>query len=132
MRFKSPLIAVSAVSMLALSACGGSGSSSGQAGPTDNKSLGNTGNFTDVNAKGPVSISGAQKGGTVTVSTPPVASFDDVTNCWDAVNRITVGTEEPGQSPPTNVTDSIVPGFTLVAGSTRSRKRDMTVTGTPG
>jgi peptide/nickel transport system substrate-binding protein len=69
MRFKSPLIAVSAVSMLALSACGGSGSSSSAGGPTDNESLGNTGNFTDVNAKGPVSISGAQKGGTVTVST---------------------------------------------------------------
>jgi len=69
MRFKSPLIAVSAVSMLALSACGGSGSSSSQAGGQDAKNLGNTGNTTDALAKGPVTISGAQKGGTVTVST---------------------------------------------------------------
>src|SRR4249919_2392377 len=70
MRFKSPLIAVSAVSMLALSACGGSGSSSDQGGSSqDNNNLGNTGNGTDPTAKGPVTIAGAQKGGTVTVST---------------------------------------------------------------
>jgi peptide/nickel transport system substrate-binding protein len=71
MRFKSPLIAVTAVGMLALSACGGSGSSSGTAtNPSqNNSSLGNTGNGQDPTAKGPVSLSGAQKGGVVTVLT---------------------------------------------------------------
>src|SRR6476469_8604989 len=71
MRFKSPLIAISAVGMLALSACGGSGSSSSNAGDgsQNNNQLGNTGNGQDKTAKGPVTISGAQKGGTVTVLT---------------------------------------------------------------
>jgi len=70
MRFKSPLIAISAVGVLALSACGGSGSSSGSAGNSqDNNNLGNTGNGQDASAKGPVTISGATKGGTVTVYT---------------------------------------------------------------
>jgi peptide/nickel transport system substrate-binding protein len=71
MRFKSPLIAISAVGVLALSACGGSGSDSGNAGGStqNNNELGNTGNNQDAAAKGPVSISGAKKGGTVTVLT---------------------------------------------------------------
>jgi peptide/nickel transport system substrate-binding protein len=70
MRFKSPLIAISAVGVLALSACGGSGSSSGEAEQnTQNQNLGNTGNGQDPTAKGPVTIAGAQKGGTVTVLT---------------------------------------------------------------
>jgi peptide/nickel transport system substrate-binding protein len=71
MRFKSPLIAISAVGVLALSACGGSGSDSGDTGNStqDNNQLGNTGNNQDASAKGPVSIDGAQKGGTVTVLT---------------------------------------------------------------
>src|SRR6476469_5017988 len=71
MRFKSPLIAISAVGMLALSACGGSGSSSSNAGDgsQNNNQLGNTGYGQDKTAKGPVTISGAQKGGTVTVLT---------------------------------------------------------------
>jgi peptide/nickel transport system substrate-binding protein len=71
MRFKSPLIAISAVGVLALSACGGSGSDSGDAGDQaqNNNDLGNTGNGQDPTAKGPVSIDGAQKGGTVTVLT---------------------------------------------------------------
>ena len=70
MRFKSPLIAISAVGMLALSACGGSGSSTPSTGPgQNNSSLGNTGNGQDPTAKGPVTISGAQKGGIVTVLT---------------------------------------------------------------
>jgi len=71
MRFKSPLIAISAAGVLALSACGGSGSnSSTDAGQNkQNENLGNTGNSKDPTAKGPVSISGAQKGGTVTVLT---------------------------------------------------------------
>jgi peptide/nickel transport system substrate-binding protein len=70
MRFKSPLIAISAVGMLALSACGGSGSSSNTAaGGQDNNKLGDTGNNQDPTAKGPVTIDGAQKGGIVTVLT---------------------------------------------------------------
>ncbi|MDX6357894.1 MAG: peptide/nickel transport system substrate-binding protein, partial [Nocardioidaceae bacterium] len=71
MRFKSPLIAISAVGIMALSACGGSGSSSPTAGNSgqDNGQLGNTGNGQDATAKGPVTISGAQKGGIVTVLT---------------------------------------------------------------
>ena len=70
MRFKSPLIAISAVGMLALSACGGSGSSSNAGSGDDvNSHGGDTGNFQDAKAQGPVTISGAQKGGTVTVST---------------------------------------------------------------
>jgi peptide/nickel transport system substrate-binding protein len=71
MRFKSPLIAISAVGLLALSACGGSGSSSGNAGDNtqDNTKLGDTGNGQDAKAQGPVTIAGAKKGGTVTVLT---------------------------------------------------------------
>src|SRR3954465_14517136 len=71
MRFKSPLIAISAVGMLALSACGGSGSSSTDAGDQtkQNDNLGNTGNGQDPTAQGPVTISNAQKGGTATVLT---------------------------------------------------------------
>ena len=70
MRFKSPLIAISAVGVLALSACGGSGSNSeGDAQASQNSQLGNTGNGQDATAKGPVTISGAQQGGTVTVLT---------------------------------------------------------------
>jgi peptide/nickel transport system substrate-binding protein len=71
MRFKSPLIAISAVGVLALSACGGSGSSSGTAGneTQNNNELGNTGNGQDPTAKGPVTIAGAKKGGIVTVLT---------------------------------------------------------------
>ncbi len=70
MRFKSPLIAISAVAVLALSACGGSGSSSGNAEQNQqNENLGNTGNGQCADCKGPVTISGAQKGGMVTVLT---------------------------------------------------------------
>jgi peptide/nickel transport system substrate-binding protein len=70
MRFKSPLIAISAVGVLALSACGGSGSDSGAADQeSQNANLGNTHNFTDPTAQGPVTIPGAQKGGIVTVTT---------------------------------------------------------------
>jgi peptide/nickel transport system substrate-binding protein len=71
MRFKSPLIAISAVGVLALSACGGSGSDS--SGTSDqesqNNNIGNTGNNQDPTAKGPVTLAGAKKGGTVTVLT---------------------------------------------------------------
>ena len=66
----SPALALLATTALALSACGGSGSSSDNgAGPVDTGQLGNTGGGTDATATGPVSIAGAQKGGTVTVLT---------------------------------------------------------------
>jgi peptide/nickel transport system substrate-binding protein len=68
MRLKTPLVALSSVGLLALAACG-SGGSSGT--PTGNSSIqgGDTGNFRNPNAKGPVTISGAQSGGIVTVLT---------------------------------------------------------------
>jgi peptide/nickel transport system substrate-binding protein len=70
MRFKSPLIAIPVAGVLALSACGGSGSDSdATAQNSQNQSLGNTGDGKDATAKGPVTIAGAQKGGTVTVLT---------------------------------------------------------------
>ena len=79
MRFKSPLIAISAVGVLALSACGGSGSdNSGTADQTEqNENIGNTGNGQDASAKGPVTISGAKKGGIVTVLTLTGLHDDD-------------------------------------------------------
>jgi len=70
MRFKKPMISLVAASMLALAACGGSGTGGGNAGgePSVNtKDLGNTGDGTDPTRKGPVSIAGAKKGGTVKV-----------------------------------------------------------------
>lgn len=72
MRFRAPVIAVTAiVSLAGLAACGGSGNSNDTSpgGPIDSNSLGATGNGTDPNAKGPVTIDGATKGGTVTVLT---------------------------------------------------------------
>jgi len=72
MRFKKPIVALSAAGLLALAACGGSSddSSSGDTGNTiDKENLGNTGSGMDAEAKGPVTIDGAQKGGTVTVLT---------------------------------------------------------------
>src|SRR3954468_3726502 len=70
MRFKSPLIAIPVAGVLALSACGGSGSDSGtDAQNSQNANIGNTGDGKDATAQGPVTIPGAQKGGTVTVLT---------------------------------------------------------------
>jgi peptide/nickel transport system substrate-binding protein len=64
------LIAISAAGVLALSACGGSGTDSdAEAQNSQNSQLGNTGNGQDATAKGPVTIDGAQKGGIVTVLT---------------------------------------------------------------
>ena len=100
MRFKSPLIAVSAVGMLALSACGGSGSSSnptangGSSGSTD---FGATGTGKDANAKGPVTISGAQKGGTVTVLTLTGPHHDHRPE-RDLLHRHLVDHERPGDA----------------------------------
>ncbi|MDX6360553.1 MAG: peptide/nickel transport system substrate-binding protein, partial [Nocardioidaceae bacterium] len=68
MRLKTPLVALSSAGLLALAACGGSGSSGP---PTSNPPVkgGDTGNGKDAKAQGPFTISGAQKGGIVTVMT---------------------------------------------------------------
>jgi peptide/nickel transport system substrate-binding protein len=63
------LVALSSVGLLALAACGGSGTDSNAGETPSNFNPGATGNFQDPNAKGPVTISGAQKGGIVTVMT---------------------------------------------------------------
>jgi len=69
MRLKTPLVALSSVGLLALAACGGSGGGSTPNSTPSNFKPGATGNFQDKNAKGPVTLAGAQKGGTVTVLT---------------------------------------------------------------
>jgi peptide/nickel transport system substrate-binding protein len=68
MRLKTPLVALSSAGLLALAACGGSGSSGP---PTSNPPVkgGDTGNGKDAKAQGPFTIQGAQKGGIVTVMT---------------------------------------------------------------
>ncbi len=69
MRVTSAL-AMFATAALTLGACGGTGSSSPDTGAkVDTGQLGNTNGGTDATAKGPVTISGAQKGGIVTVLT---------------------------------------------------------------
>jgi peptide/nickel transport system substrate-binding protein len=72
MRFRKPIVALSTAGLLALAACGGGsgGGSSASNGNSDtNNNLGNTGNGQDAAAKGPITLSGATKGGTVTVLT---------------------------------------------------------------
>ncbi len=70
MRFKKPVIAVTAVGMLALAACGSSGSgpgNGGEASGVDTERLGDTGSGMDASRQGPVKIEGASEGGTVNV-----------------------------------------------------------------
>ena len=71
MRFKKPIIAITAVGMLALAACGGSGSGTGNDGQgasgIDKEKLGATGSGMDAEREGPVEIEGATEGGTVKV-----------------------------------------------------------------
>lgn len=70
MRFRKPVIAVTAVGMLALAACGGSGEpadENGRAKGVDTEKLADTGTGMDAERKGPVKIDGATEGGTVTV-----------------------------------------------------------------
>jgi peptide/nickel transport system substrate-binding protein len=71
MRFKKPIIAITAVGMLALAACGGSGSGTGNSGEgasgIDKEKLGATGSGMDAEREGPVEIEGATEGGTVKV-----------------------------------------------------------------
>jgi len=70
MRFRRPVIAVTAVAMLALAACGGSGEpadDNGRAEGVDADKLAATGTGMDAEREGPVKIDGATEGGTVTV-----------------------------------------------------------------
>jgi peptide/nickel transport system substrate-binding protein len=72
MRFKKPIIAMTAVGMLALAACGGSSSNPGEQGPDasgiDTEKLGSGGAGMDASrTDGPVEIEGAKEGGTVKV-----------------------------------------------------------------
>jgi peptide/nickel transport system substrate-binding protein len=81
MRFRKPIVALSTAGLLALAACGGGSGGGGSAsggGGVDAKNLGNTGSNQDPTAKGPVTISGAQKGGNVTelTSTGLTTSID--------------------------------------------------------
>jgi peptide/nickel transport system substrate-binding protein len=69
MRLKTPLVALSSVGLLALAACGGSGDSGSSSDTPSNFNPGATGSGKDAHAQGPVTIAGAQKGGTVTVLT---------------------------------------------------------------
>jgi peptide/nickel transport system substrate-binding protein len=65
----SILLGILTCSALALGACGSSGGTSTAGGGVDTNSIGNTGSGKDPTATGPVTIPGAQKGGTVTVLT---------------------------------------------------------------
>jgi peptide/nickel transport system substrate-binding protein len=69
MRFKKPIVALSAACLLTLAACGGSGGGNGNGPGVDTSNLGNTGNGQDATRQGPVTIEGATEGGTVTVLT---------------------------------------------------------------
>jgi peptide/nickel transport system substrate-binding protein len=72
MRFKTPLAVLTTAGLMALAACGGSSDtgSSGTGGNSQvNNNLGNTGSGQDPTRKGPITIDGATKGGTVTVLT---------------------------------------------------------------
>ena len=73
MRFKKPIVALSASTLLALAACGGGGgddndSTSGDQ-AIDREKLGDTGSGMDPEAEAPRTIEGAEEGGIVTVLT---------------------------------------------------------------
>jgi peptide/nickel transport system substrate-binding protein len=65
----SSTVALSAATVLMLGACGSGGSSSNSGTGIDTNQLGNTGSGTDPRATGPVTLDGAQRGGTLTVLT---------------------------------------------------------------
>src|SRR3954467_14745844 len=70
MRLRKPAIALATAALLALAACGGGGGSSSSGDSNVNgEKLGQNGSGKDPTREGPVTISGAQKGGTVTVYT---------------------------------------------------------------
>lgn len=68
MRLKTPIIALSTIAMMSLAACGGdSNDDDGGDRNVDKEGLGDTGDATDPDRKGPKVIEGAKEGGTVTV-----------------------------------------------------------------
>jgi len=74
MRLKKPAVVLSAAVLLSVAACGGgdsgdSGSSGSGDSSLDAGTLGNTGGGQNPDAKAPVEIEGAEKGGTITVMT---------------------------------------------------------------
>lgn len=72
MRLKQPIAALSVVGLLALAACGGDdgdGDRTDSGTGVDKENLGNTGSGMDAEREGPVTIEGAEEGGTVTVLT---------------------------------------------------------------
>jgi peptide/nickel transport system substrate-binding protein len=73
MRLKKPVVALSTAALLALAACGGGGGDegdrSGSGGVNGGGGSGDTGAGQDPDAEGPVTIEGAEEGGTVTVLT---------------------------------------------------------------
>jgi peptide/nickel transport system substrate-binding protein len=82
MRLKKPIIAVSAVGLMALAACGGSNDST-SAGDNTFATGGNAGQATDANRQPPApEIEGAQKGGTVTVNSVAGLNSMDPTEAY--------------------------------------------------
>jgi peptide/nickel transport system substrate-binding protein len=69
MRRKTPLVALSSLGLLALAACGGNSGSSPSSETPSSFNPGDTGNFTNPDAQGPVTIPNAKTGGIVTVLT---------------------------------------------------------------
>ena len=92
MRFRKPIVALSTAGLLALAACGGSdsgGDGNGSGTTIDREKLADTGTAQDPEREGPVTIEGAEEGGTVTVLTstgltttldPNEAYFQDTTS----------------------------------------------------
>jgi peptide/nickel transport system substrate-binding protein len=71
MRLKNSVVALAAAGTLVLAACGSDGGDSGTSADNtiDRDNLGNTGDGTDPDREGPVTIEGAEEGGIVTVLT---------------------------------------------------------------
>ncbi len=69
MRFRKPILALTTAGLLSLAACGGNGQGPGSPSGSDsvNTEGGNTGDATDPEREGPVTIDGATEGGTVKV-----------------------------------------------------------------
>src|SRR4051812_37229 len=69
MRFNKPLATLSAAAVLGLAACGGGSDnpSADNSGDIDASKIGDTGDAKDPTREGPVTIDGAEEGGTVLV-----------------------------------------------------------------
>jgi peptide/nickel transport system substrate-binding protein len=126
MRLKTPLVALSSAGLLALAACGGSGSSSGPA-SSGTFNGGRTGNQQDASATGPVSISGATKGGTVTVLTltgltttidPSESYYTDTSSILDGLitRSLTQYRYDPSSRPTSGRTTTATPSGSSPSG----------------